>query len=116
MKRCRLISLFAALVVGIGILAPQTSAIAADDPCSITDINGKCPATTADDVTDSVVTTGVQFPGVDADSALGKATAAHSGCNGCEWILSPACVANGPTDEQMCQGATESCVGADDVY
>src|SRR5918993_4462374 len=87
---------------------------AAADHCSRWDRN--CVHTETDDEADSVVTTGVQFPGVDADSVLGKATAAHSKCTGCEWILSPACVANGPTDEQMCLGATESCTGADEVY
>ena len=104
------------LLVGMTGLMPIRPSIAADDPCSVTDINGKCPSSTADDVNDAVVTTGVQFPGVAADSALGKATAAHSGCTGCEWILSPACKANGPTDEQMCLGATESCAGPDEVY
>jgi hypothetical protein len=72
--------------------------------------------TDADDDSDAVVTEGVQFPGASSEGALGKATAAHAGCTGCEWMLSPACIANGPQDQQMCLGATEGCDGADDVY
>src|SRR5215211_1344756 len=62
------------------------------------------PTTTPDDDADAVITSGVQFPGVDADSALGKATAAHAGCNGCEWIISPACIANGAEDSSAGMG------------
>ncbi len=56
-----------------------------------------------------MVTEGVQFPGVASDSALGKATAAHSNCSGCEWVLSPACLVNGPEDGALCLGAVASC-------
>ena len=57
----------------------------------------------------SVVTTGVQFPGVDEDSALGKATSRNASCTDCEWTISPACLANGPTDDALCMGATMAC-------
>lgn len=57
----------------------------------------------------SVVTTGVQFPGVDEDSALGKATSENASCTDCEWTISPACLANGPTDDALCMGATMAC-------
>src|SRR5215207_9544479 len=67
------------------------------------------PTTEGDQSTGSVVTSGVQFPGVDADSALGKATAAHADCRGCEWIISPACIANGAGDSSACMGATDAC-------
>ena len=108
MSRLLAVLTFACLLMMLGVGS------AAADHCGRWDRN--CVHTETDDQTDSVVTTGVQFPGVDADSALGKATAAHSGCTGCEWILSPVCKANGPTDEQMCLGATESCTGEDEVF
>jgi hypothetical protein len=56
-----------------------------------------------------VVTTGVQFPGVSADSALGRASAANASCQDCQWTISPACIANGPSDDAMCQGAATAC-------
>jgi hypothetical protein len=58
----------------------------------------------------------VQFPGVDADSALGRATAEHANCDGCEWTISPACVANGPTDDAMCTEAVATCTPPDVRY
>ena len=73
------------------------------------------PTTQADHGSGSVVTSGVQFPGVDADSALGKATAAHANCSGCEWIISPACIANGAGDSSVCMGATDACSEPDAI-
>lgn len=57
----------------------------------------------------SVVTTGVQFPGVAADSALGRATAANASCTDCEWTISPACLSRGPSDNAACLNATQAC-------
>ncbi len=56
-----------------------------------------------------MVTKGVQFPGVSADSALGQATAENAECDGCEWTISPACMVNGPTDDALCLGAVSTC-------
>jgi hypothetical protein len=90
--------------------APVAQAVeGTGDPCSMTDINGKCPESSTDDVTDTVVTEGVQFPNASADSALGRASAANAQCSGCEWKLVPACVADGPQDERICEGANQSC-------
>ena len=61
---------------------------------------------TADQDDGSVVTQGVQFPGVDRDSKLGKATSDNATCTDCEWTVSPACIANGPEDDAVCLGAT----------
>ena len=63
----------------------------------------------------SVVTEGVQFPGVDGDSALGRATAGAADCPECEWTISPACQDNGPGEMAVCLGATISCAEAADV-
>jgi hypothetical protein len=73
------------------------------------------PTTEGDQGTGSVVTEGVQFPGVSADSALGKATAAHANCSGCEWVISPACMANAAGDSAACVGATIACAEADAI-
>jgi hypothetical protein len=67
------------------------------------------PTSSGDQAGGAVVTTGVQFPGVGADSALGRATAANASCSDCEWTISPACIANGPSDDAMCQGAATAC-------
>src|SRR6187431_2342408 len=73
------------------------------------------PTTEGDQGTGSVVTEGVQFPGVSADSALGKATAAHANCGGCEWVISPACLANAAGDSAACAGATIACADPDAI-
>lgn len=67
------------------------------------------PETGGDQANGSVVTTGVQFPGVAADSALGRATAENAKCTECEWTIAPACLQNGPTDDALCLGALDSC-------
>jgi hypothetical protein len=63
-----------------------------------------------------VVTEGVQFPGVDADSVLGRATTEHANCDGCEWIVSPACIANSPTEISLCAEAVTTCTPPDIRY
>jgi len=91
------------------------TAEAEDEPqCTLCGDGGE-PTTEGDQSTGSVVTSGVQFPGVDADSALGKATAAHADCRGCEWIISPACIANGAGDSSACMGATDACADPDAI-
>src|SRR3954471_9902627 len=67
------------------------------------------PTSSGDQAGGAVVTTGVQFPGVSSDSALGRATAANASCGDCQWTISPACIANGPSDDAMCQGAATAC-------
>jgi len=107
---------FIALVLGLLLagLSP-TTAQADDEPqCSLCG-DGGAPTTVGDQGAGSVVTSGVQFPGVDADSALGKATSAHAGCSGCEWIISPACIANGAEDSSACMGATDACADPDAI-
>lgn len=101
-----------AVLLLVVLLTPFSApaAFAGDDPsCSWCDAQGETPKTDGDQENGAVVTTGVQFPGVDSDSALGRATAEHSNCSGCEWTMSPACVANGPTDTEACAGATQAC-------
>lgn len=41
---------------------------------------------------------------------MGRATAENADCPDCEWTIAPACLQNGPTDDALCLGATESCV------
>lgn len=102
--------LLVAIVIGVS-LSNLAAATAWASHCdSVT--NFECqqrPATGGDQENGSVVTTGVQFPGVAADSALGKATAANASCADCEWTIAPACLQNGPTDNALCLGALDSC-------
>jgi hypothetical protein len=84
------------------------------DHCQKWDRN--CLHTDGDQGAGAVVTDGVQFPGVDANSTLGRATAEHANCDGCEWTISPACVANSPTETAMCQEAVASCTPPDVRY
>jgi len=83
--------------------------------CPEWDVNCKVN-TVGDQGAGAVVTDGVQFPGVDADSALGRAAAEHADCDGCEWTISPACVANGPNDDAMCSEAVTTCTPPDARY
>jgi hypothetical protein len=106
----RVSSLLVVLVVATSLIGLWTQSAAAS-PCGSNQI--VCPpdepTTGGDQENGSVVTTGVQFPGVSADSALGQATAANATCADCEWTIAPACIQNGPTDDALCLGALESC-------
>ena len=110
----RLVAVFALALAALVAGLPPTTAQADEPQCTLCGDGGE-PTTEGDQATGSVVTSGVQFPGVDADSALGKATAAHAGCNGCEWIISPACIANGAGDNSACMGATDACADPDAI-
>lgn len=67
------------------------------------------PKTGGDQENGAVVTEGVQFPGVDPASRLGRATSDNAACSNCQWTTTPACLHNGPTEDALCLGATESC-------
>ena len=67
------------------------------------------PNTEGDQDNGSVVTEGVQFPGVDHNSPIGHATAQNATCTDCQWTVSPACLANGPNDDALCMMAVSSC-------
>ena len=55
------------------------------------------------------MTTGVQFPGVDEDTLLGRATRELPAAADCEWTIAPACQQKGPTDDAACYNAVISC-------
>jgi len=97
--------LVAFLVVAIAQFVSPDMAIAGD--CA--ENSYLCPESVANDATDSVVTQGVQFPGVGGDSVLGQATAATADCPNCRWLISPACVMNTPTEDAMCADAANAC-------
>jgi hypothetical protein len=101
MRRVPIVLVASAVAVLLNV-APASA-----DHCAVWDRN--CLHTGGDQETGSVVTKGVQFPGVSADSALGQATAENADCDGCEWTITPACVINGPTDEAACLGAVNTC-------
>jgi hypothetical protein len=67
------------------------------------------PTTTGDQGTGSVVTTGVQFPNTDPNSALGQALANTKDCKDCQWAVSPACLVLDPNTPGMCAGAMVGC-------
>ena len=97
---------------GAGSLLRGSAGVAATDDAAVPETTAmQQPArTSADDQDDgAVVTQGVQFPGVDRDSKLGKATSDNATCTDCEWTVSPACIANGPEDDALCLGATIGC-------
>lgn len=70
---------------------------------------GSQPQSQGDQAQGAVVTTGVQFPGVAADSALGRATAANASCTDCAWTIAPACLTNDPTSDAMCANSVTAC-------
>lgn len=90
------------------LLGVSGTSTAVADGCPSWDIRCK-PATSGDQGAGAVVTKGVQFPGVDSDSALGRATAANADCPNCRWLISPACVMNAPTEDAMCADAANAC-------
>ena len=83
---------------------------AADGGCTTcTGLGGGPPTGEGNQDNGSVVTTGIQFPGVSEDSDLGRATSEAAHCTDCQWTISPACLANGPEDDALCLGATIAC-------
>jgi hypothetical protein len=96
------------LLVLAALLGMPASGSASGGGCPSWDVTCQ-PTTTGDQASGAVVTTGVQFPGISADSALGRATAANASCHDCQWTISPACIANGPSDDAMCQAAATAC-------
>lgn len=106
------------IVLALAAVPSGLGPVAAEDepPCAWCDKQGNdLPTAEGDQGTGSVVTDGVQFPGVAADSALGKATAAHANCSGCEWVISPACIANDAESSAACMGATVACTDDGDL-
>ena len=72
--------------------------------------------TGADQDRGAIVTEGVQFPGVDANSALGRATRQASNCEGCEWTVAPACLEGSATGEAACRNAVGTCAEPGDIF
>jgi hypothetical protein len=84
--------------------------------CHISQVNcQEPPQSRGDQELGAVVTEGVQFPGVSADSELGRAQAENADCENCEWTITPACVANGPESDALCADAATSCAEPGDV-
>ncbi len=46
---------------------------------------------------------------MDADSALGRATAENAECAECQWTIAPACSAGGPGEDALCADAVNAC-------
>jgi len=96
-------------VLAVLILSSVLGVPASDAASRCDGNNYLCPESEADEATDAVVTKGVQFPGVSADSALGRATAENADCPECEWTISPACVMNEPGEDAFCADAVNAC-------
>jgi hypothetical protein len=74
------------------------------------------PEANGDQDKGAIVTTGVNFPGVEPGSDLHKATQKNAECKDCEWSLVPACTWPTPVDTGlMCMGASATCTDAGDI-
>lgn len=93
------------MVAEVTAAAPTFSATGACSFCQ----DGPRPQAQGDQDRGSVVTKGVQFPGVADDSALGRATAAARSCDDCQWTIAPACQAKDPSEDAVCQSAATAC-------
>lgn len=87
----------------------QGAAPASADHCTEDAVN--CFHPEGDDQSDTVVTEGVQFPGVTPGSPLHRATAQNANCTDCQWTLVPTCIGNAPSGgaETLCMGAVMTC-------
>ncbi len=107
--------LFVGLVFGAWTPLSLASATEHLSPCSVCEESGAAPHTKADQGNGAVVTTGVQFPRLDANSALAQAAKQAANCPECEWTIIPACQQNEATQTAGCQAATTSCAGPDEI-
>jgi hypothetical protein len=100
-------------IVALSLMLPTALSAEAGDGGDCADGDYACQTdevrSGADQDNGSVVTEGVQFPGVDQNSPISHATAENATCTDCEWTVSPACLANGPDDDALCMMAVSSC-------
>lgn len=71
------------------------------------------PSSSAQRGDETIVTKAMRFPGLEANSELGKATQRQSGCADCEWRLAEYCLENGPADQGNCLDPSTSCAAPD---
>lgn len=86
-----------------------------DPGCSWCGKHGSTPTSVGDQEQGAVVTEGVQFPGVDENSKLGRATRAAADCETCEWTIAPSCLQGDAGENALCLGATDGCASPDAV-
>ncbi len=98
-----------ALLLALALVAALVSvpSAAQADHCQRQEID--CVHSDGDQAGGAIVTSGVVWPGQGPDTPLGQVSGRP--CDGCEWKLVIACLANGPEnpDDALCGVAVQSC-------